>query len=389
MKLTTFNSKLATILAVALANSLVAMSQVPVHYQIKDLGVVGASPGQPFQITNNGLISGAVVSGGVSRASLWYQRFKVNIGGHGLGGANSIAFGANDRLQVVGEAETSTPDPNHEDFCGFRASGLTASGTCLPFIWWGDGLVALPTLGGPNGVANQINNSGLVVGAAENSLPDYSCPSPQVLQFKPVVWLNGHIQKLPTVSGDPDGIAFALNQRGQVVGGSGLCSAFTITTLTNLFPLHALLWENGKMTDLGSLGGTGYGGGNLALGINNLGQVVGNSDLPGDTANHAFLWPKAKGMRDLGTLPGDAFSAAFSINDSARVVGISLDANFNPRAFVWQAGVMTDLNTLIPTDSTLYLLIACSINAEGQIVGFGIDTITGETHGYLATPKLK
>src|SRR5580704_3059681 len=158
MKFTTFNSKLATVLAVALANSLVAMSQVPVHFQIKDLGVVGASPGQPFQITNNGLISGAVVSGGMSRASLWYQRFKVNIGGHGLGGANSIAFSANDRLQVVGEAETSTPDPNHEDFCGFRASGLSASGTCLPSFWWGEGLVALPTLGGPNGVANQINN---------------------------------------------------------------------------------------------------------------------------------------------------------------------------------------------------------------------------------------
>jgi len=70
MKLTTFNTKLATILAVALTNSLGAMSQVPVHYQIKDLGVVGASPGQPFQITNNGLINGAVVSGEVSRATL-------------------------------------------------------------------------------------------------------------------------------------------------------------------------------------------------------------------------------------------------------------------------------------------------------------------------------
>ena len=91
MKLTTFNSKRATVLAVALTNSLVAMAQVPVHYKIKDLGVVGSSPGQPFQITTNGLISGAVVSGGVSRATLWYQRFKLNIGGHGLGGANSIS----------------------------------------------------------------------------------------------------------------------------------------------------------------------------------------------------------------------------------------------------------------------------------------------------------
>lgn len=71
------------------------------------------------------------------------------------------------------------------------------------------------------------------------------------------------------------------------------------------------------------------------------------------------------------------------------MAGISLDANFNPRAFVWQNGVMTDLNTVIPTDSTLYLLVACSINAKGQIVGFAVDTITNEIHGYLATPKLK
>jgi len=259
----------------------------------------------------------------------------------------------------------------------------------LPFLWQEGRMVALPTLGGPNGMANQINDAGEVVGSAENTKPDYSCPLPQVLEFKPVVWNHGRIQKLQTVAGDSDGIAFAVNRHGQVVGGSGLCSVFTITTLTNLFPLHALLWEKSSVTDLGSLGGSGYGGGNLAIGVNDLGQVVGNSDLPGDTANHAFLWSKGKGMKDLGALQGDAISAAFSINNSGRVVGISLDANFNPRAFVWQKGVMTDLNTLIPTSSTLYLLITCFINPEGQIVGFGVDTLTGETHGYIATPKFE
>jgi hypothetical protein len=45
----------------------------------------------------------------------------------------------------------------------------------------------LPALGGPNGEANQINDFGEVVGTAENSTPDYDCPSPQVLHFKPVV----------------------------------------------------------------------------------------------------------------------------------------------------------------------------------------------------------
>ena len=388
MKLSNLHPMLAVVLLTTLAAPLLAISQTPVRYNIKDLGVVGASPGQPFQITNDGIISGVVVSNGEAQATLWYMRNKLNIGAIGLGGANSLAFASNDWAQVVGEAETATPDPNHEDFCGFRASGLSASGTCQPVLWKEGKIFALPTLGGPNGAANQINNTGHAVGTAENSTPDYGCPYPQVLEFKPVVWYGGHIQKLPTVVGDPDGIAFAINRAGQIVGGSGVCSAFTITTLTNLFPLHALLWEKGKITDLGSLGGSGYGGGNLALNINNLGQVVGNSDLPGDQANHAFLWSKGKGMQDLGTLPGDQFSVGIGINDSGKVAGISLDANFNPRAFVWQNGVMTDLNTVIPTDSRLYLLVACSINAKGQIVGFAVDTITNEIHGYLATPKL-
>jgi probable HAF family extracellular repeat protein len=379
----------AALLTVAMAASIPAESQTPVAYSIRDLGPVGESPGQPVQISREGFIAGDVVANNVAQATLWYQKIKVHLGGRGLGGANSVAFSVNDSLQVVGEAETATPDPNHEDFCGFRASGLTASGICLPFLWQDGRMIALPTLGGPNGVANQINDAGEVVGQAENSTPDYACPLPQVLQFKPTLWKNGKVQKLQTVGGDPDGVALAINRYGQAVGGSGLCTSYQLTTLINLFSLHALLWEKGKVTDLGSLGGTGYGGGNLALALNDLGQVVGNADLPGDVANHAFLWTKGKPMQDLGTLSGDAISAGLGINNSGRVVGVSLDANFNPRAFVWQNGVMTDLNTLIPTNSTLYLLLACSINSEGQIVGFAVDTLSGETHGYIATPKWK
>ncbi len=85
--------------------------------------------------------------------------------------------------------------------------------------------------GGPHGEANQINDFGQVVGTAENFTPDYGRPSPQVLQFKPVVWNNGKVQKLQTAEGDLDGIASAVNRSGQIVDGSGLCSTFTVTTL--------------------------------------------------------------------------------------------------------------------------------------------------------------
>jgi probable HAF family extracellular repeat protein len=129
----------------------------------------------------------------------------------------------------------------------------------------------------------------------------------------------------------------------------------------------------------------GTGGGNIAFDINNQGQVVGNSDLLGDTTSHAFLWTRRTGMQDLGTLSGDVASASISINDAGSVIGASIDASENPRAFLWENGVMTDLNTLIAGDSPLYLLTGCSINSRGEITGLGL-TSTGEIHTYLASP---
>jgi probable HAF family extracellular repeat protein len=79
-------------------------------------------------------------------------------------------------------------------------------------------------------------------------------------------------------------------------------------------------------------------------------------------------------------------SGGQSINDSGAVVGLSIDASGNPRAFLRQNGVMTDLNTLVPDDSPLFLLDALNINSRGEIVGFGV-TSTGDVHAFLATPN--
>ncbi len=220
-------------------------------------------------------------------------------------------------------------------------------------------------------------------------MPQRTRPAPprgaQKLQFEPVVWENGQIQQLPTVAGDPDGAAFAINDSGQVVGASGNCTTFGTISLVNLSPLHALLWQAGTVTDLGTLGGTGHGNGIEAVDLNNKGQVVGNSDLAGDTNFHGFLWTQGTGMQDLGTLSGDVNSLAIGINDAGDLVGVSLDAKFNPRAFFWRNGVMTDLNSLAPADSPLFLITGCSINSQGQIIGIAVDS-TGAFHGYLATP---
>ena len=124
---------------------------------------------------------------------------------------------------------------------------------------------------------------------------------------------------------------------------------------------------------------------NIPFAINNHGEVVGSSDLPGDTNFHAFLWQHGV-MSDLGTLPGERLSVAYGITNEGQTVGTSYDLSGNPRAFLLQRGVMTDLNTLIPSGSPLLLLDGNAINSSGEIVGDALQVSSGEVHAYRATP---
>jgi len=374
------------------------------RYVIQDLGVVGPVVGQPFVITANEYVAGlAVVPGGagsVSHAVYWHGTSLRDISSPGLGGPNSTAFGINVWGQVVGEAENGAPDPNGEDFCGFQALGFTSKAdSCLPYLFQDGVMTALPTLrddsakSGVNGQAWQINTFGVTVGSSENTTSD-TCPagSQQKFQFKPVVWLKlfpwseERIHELQTVSGDPDGVAVAVNERGDAAGASGTCGLFNAINLFNLVPRHAILWQYGKPVDLGNLGGDGLFGGIFASGLNNVGQVVGFSDTTNDASFHAFLWENGH-MTDLQTLPGDAYSTATAISDRRVVTGVSVDANFNIRAFIWQNGNMQDLNKLVAGTTPLSLQTACSINARGEIDGIAYDPTTGEYHAYKAIPR--
>jgi hypothetical protein len=77
-----------------------------------------------------------------------------------------------ERGQVDGQAETSTLDPNNENFCDYL-TGLE----CRPFIWQNGTMSALPLLGGNNGTVANINNRSQVAGVAENGVVDPQCPT--------------------------------------------------------------------------------------------------------------------------------------------------------------------------------------------------------------------
>jgi probable HAF family extracellular repeat protein len=338
------------------------------HYQVVDLGTFGGTSSFTGGVNRKGWVTGvaSLRRDKAEHAFLW-NGHKMDLGT--LGGLNSVGNELNERVQVVGVAETSTPDPNGEDFCGFSTNLI-----CLPFLWQRGTMTALPTLGGNNGFASDINNRGEAGGSAENSTQNTAC-SAGGLETKPVLWQDGRVQELPTISGDPDGVVDAINDHGQAVGGSGICSPLS------QHMAHALLWEQGKVTDLGNLGGTDT---NEALDINRHGQVVGISTLPGNLGNRAFLWQNGM-MTDLGTIAGlTSYSQANGINDKGQVTGFSCDVNFDCVAFLWENGAMTDLNTLVGHGSPS-VYIGVRINDRGEISGFG-ELSNGDSHAVLLIP---
>ena len=354
-----------------------------VRYSVKILGTLGGTINDVVGINNRGEAAGSSTLPGdqVRHAALWWNGAIIDLGT--LGGPDSVAPEAspqpNDRGEIAGASYTSAPDPNAAQFCSLFMF-VSDPYTCRPFVWRRGVMVELPTLDNNNAIAWQVNNRGQVPGISQITTPDPTCSIPE-LEGKPVIWERGKIQQLPTISGDLDGLAGAINDRGQAVGSTGNCVLDIPLT-----SLHAVLWQRAghrwTATDLGNLGGTEW---NLAFGVNKLGQVVGQSGLPGNMAFHAFLWSEGV-MTDLGTLPGDFVSWAETINDSAQAVGASFDASGNARAVVWENGAITDLNMLIPPGSPWLLWEALGNNDRGQIVGPAFNTMTGEFQSYLLTP---
>ena len=252
-----------------------------VSYKITDLGVLpNDNMGCAMALNNYGWtfiqeavlqppLTGLPVSG---RAAINIDGLTIDLGT--LGGPNSWMNwgGINDRGQAVGIAETSVPDPDGEDVCTFGTHL-----TCRPFLWQNGHMSALPTLGGNNGQASDINNRGQIAGTADTTFTDSGC-APHHTSL-PVLWEGGKAHPLPTVGSDPDGFALGINNQGQAVGDSGICAG----------AIHAVLWENGTAFPLPDLG-TGA----VAYGINDQGQIVGLVSSPDNTTFYGALWQNDK-----------------------------------------------------------------------------------------------
>jgi probable HAF family extracellular repeat protein len=142
---------------------------------------------------------------------------------------------------------------------------------------------------------------------------------------------------------------------------------------------NGFVYQDGKMTNLTNLAPGIFA---YASGINDAGQAVGMY------RSHAVLYQNGK-LTDLGTLGGE-LSWATAINAQGQVVGYSeltpgLSGRGVDHAFLYQNGSLTDLNRLIPTSANWTLEQALAINDKGQILGYGTGP-DGQEDSFLLTP---
>src|SRR5205814_17898 len=313
------------------------------QYQVSDLPGLGGTSNGGNSINDRTWVSGyARLPNRNRHAALWRNSLLTDL--FTLGGPNSsVTWNVKNTAGIiVGMSQTADPQLLGESWssAAFYSTPNNVGYINLGFVWQQGQMRGLPNFaGGNNGFATGANNLGQAVGWAENGVHDPTCCCTQVLQFRPAMWTLGppdQIHELPLIHGDTSGAATAINDNGQIVGISGICDQ----AVGRHTAKHAVLWENGKVTNLGTFPAAWW---NTPTAINQHGDIVGFAGDPafveGDVL-HAFMWTREDGLRPLkplkGRVPQHVDSEAYGINEARQVVGVSCDAEQTDcRAVVW------------------------------------------------------
>jgi probable HAF family extracellular repeat protein len=241
-----------------------------------------------------------------------------------------------------------------------------------------------------------LNTKGTVAGFADTSLSDpfptfcfWDCNVVHAFRAR----RKGDLTDLGALPGGGSSAPTWIATDGLIAGVSE--NGETDPLYPDIPEFRAVLWERGKITDLGTL----PAGGNQseANSVNNEGHVVGaalntipdsNSMqpatfwLPGGPSGYqyqtrAFLWDKQNGMQDLGTLAGGTDAEAMLINERGQVVGNSYTSSapstlcagagfaLTTGSFIWDKRTgMRDLGNLGGTCT-----IVSDLNNRGQVIG--------------------
>jgi probable HAF family extracellular repeat protein len=310
----------------------------PGPYTLTDLGTLGGGSTWPDDMNEAGQITGySTTSSSQTRAFIWGEGQMTNLGT--MGGTFSVGKAVNGHGHVTGYAN------------------IVAGGTGIAALWR-DGAVINLTPDTPEGQGSQgvaINDNGQVLG--------------MIGYGQAFIWQNG--SRTPLIDlGAWGSFASDINNAGQAVGSSAG---------------QPVLWENGGVRNLGAFPGDEEAG---ATAINNNGVVVGYSgrtDL--DTYEQFYkpvIWQDGQ-VTAISAPSSEAYASA--INDNGVIVGtMRAGGAVTPwHAFIYQNGVVTNLNSVKPTGTGLHLAFAQAINNDGQISGVAMDA-QGRYHGFVLTP---
>jgi probable HAF family extracellular repeat protein len=351
------------------------------NYVVTDLGTLGGDYSSATDLNRLGQVVGvARTADGRDRAFLWQNNSMTDLGA--LGGTNSHATAINETGGIVGWAET--PE-GRVRACWFGAeTNVDLSGGHAD-----------------NSYAADINDQGRVVGWTETPIAGADQPRPTAVLFGTN---SPKVQNLSVWEGN------AIRGRATAINNGDLIAGWTGDVFWFWEPHdRATFWQG-----LSSSASTRRSAiDSYARGMDGTGQMVGESGFDYAPKRAAF-W-SATNQLNLGSLALSASSAA-AINNAGQIVGIAeayrfglitnclpgiilpgSDPNGPPppsqvyegyeptcHAFLWQNGVMSDLNDLIPTNSGWELTEAASINDAGRIVGTG--KFKGQTRAFLLTP---
>ena len=161
-----------------------------------------------------------------------------------------------------------------------------------------------------------------------------------------ILWQDGHLIDLGALPGDTVSRALGINNLGQIVG----LSVNTTDFLSRR--VRAVVWDHGQVIEIP------IGDPCVATAINNKGHVGGRCGGP------AWLWRDGQ-LVYIDLLPGYGSADIAAINDADVVAGSMFDGRGGSTAFRWEKGVVTDLGALAGRLGSA----AAGINARGQIAG--------------------
>jgi probable HAF family extracellular repeat protein len=134
-----------------------------------------------------------------------------------------------------------------------------------------------------------------------------------------------------------------------------------VKRLSFFFLLCLAGFASSQQYHLSDLGAVGIGNNSTAMGINNSGQVVGQSDTPYSLI--PAVWTNGFAS-SLGTLlPGAAFPTAWAINDSGQIVGTEIDGS-SGYSWVFSGGKLNDISYALQQFPFGY-----AINNAGDVAG--------------------